>query len=289
VNAEQALRRLASAAAEAAAATLSSLTGEHVHASTPLVVVEGDPATGGFPGPAVVIAVGYVADGGGGHVLVLAESTARRLAETITGEKSWAGEFGELGELERSALEELGGRAAQAAAGHAADVLGHVPPTSAPEVALVADPEAAVRTDTTAHAAVTTLAIGDDEALLVHLVAAHQLERTAERLERRDPSTRPWTPGPPPLVDFLATGVEDALTDVPVRVWAELGRAAVPLGAAARLDGGAIVELDEDVDDPITLYAGGSPFALGRLLRGDDGAWAVRIERLLATRAQPGY
>ncbi len=58
----------------------------------------------------------------------------------------------------------------------------------------------------------------------------------------------------------------DALRDVRVRVWAELGRARMPSGRLVALPSGAVVELDRAVEAPIDLYADGMCFATGRLL-----------------------
>jgi flagellar motor switch protein FliN/FliY len=73
----------------------------------------------------------------------------------------------------------------------------------------------------------------------------------------------------------------DALRDVRVRVWAELGRTRMPSGRIVALPGGSVVELDREVDAPIDLYADGMRFATGRLLVTEDGGLAVRIEQVL--------
>jgi hypothetical protein len=52
----------------------------------------------------------------------------------------------------------------------------------------------------------------------------------------------------------------------------------MPSGRVVTLPGGAVVELDREVDAPIDLYVDGMHFAMGRLLVTDDGALAVRIE-----------
>jgi flagellar motor switch protein FliN/FliY len=72
-----------------------------------------------------------------------------------------------------------------------------------------------------------------------------------------------------------------ALRDVAVRVWAELGRTRMSSGRVVELPGGAVVELDREVDEPIDLYADGMRFATGRLLVTEDGGLAVRIEHVL--------
>jgi flagellar motor switch protein FliN/FliY len=58
-------------------------------------------------------------------------------------------------------------------------------------------------------------------------------------------------------------------------------------GRIVTLPGGAVVELDREVDAPIDLYADGMRFATGRLLVTDDGSLAVRIEQVLGTSSDP--
>ena len=71
-----------------------------------------------------------------------------------------------------------------------------------------------------------------------------------------------------------------SLAGIPVRVWAELGRASMPTAEVVGLPQGAVVELDRAPEDPIDLYVNGRRFATGRLVV-VDGDWAVRIESVL--------
>jgi flagellar motor switch protein FliN/FliY len=68
--------------------------------------------------------------------------------------------------------------------------------------------------------------------------------------------------------------------DVPLRLWAELGRVRMPLSRLVGLPPGAVVELDHEVDEPIDLYVDDMCFAQGRLVVTDDSEWAVRIEKV---------
>ena len=74
----------------------------------------------------------------------------------------------------------------------------------------------------------------------------------------------------------------ELIRGVGLRVWAELGRARLPVGRAVGLAPGAVVELDRGVDEPLDLYVNGRRLALGRLLLTEDGEWAVRIESVSA-------
>ena len=70
-----------------------------------------------------------------------------------------------------------------------------------------------------------------------------------------------------------------ALLDVRVRLWAELGRAHLPLAHVAGLAEGAIVDLDRAPDDPVDVYVNGRLFGTARLLL-VDGEWALRVESI---------
>jgi flagellar motor switch protein FliN len=78
----------------------------------------------------------------------------------------------------------------------------------------------------------------------------------------------------------LALEVATHLLDVNVRLWAELGRAKLPLGGAVSLGTGAIVDLDKEPDADLDVFVNGRLFAKGRLLL-VDGEWAVRLEQIV--------
>ncbi|HEX3517464.1 MAG TPA: FliM/FliN family flagellar motor switch protein [Solirubrobacteraceae bacterium] len=66
-----------------------------------------------------------------------------------------------------------------------------------------------------------------------------------------------------------------------VRVWAELGRTHLPLGQALELSTGVVVELDQDAQAPVELFANGLCFASGSLVVTGEGRWGVQLEQLL--------
>ena len=80
--------------------------------------------------------------------------------------------------------------------------------------------------------------------------------------------------------------LDEALRDIRVRVWAELGRTRVSLGAAPRLPPGAVLELDRKADDPVDLYVNGLRFGSGRLVLTDEGEWALRLEEVAGRTQQ---
>jgi flagellar motor switch protein FliM len=66
-----------------------------------------------------------------------------------------------------------------------------------------------------------------------------------------------------------------------VRVWAELGRTHLPLGAALELSCGEVVELDQRAEAPVELFANGLCFANGTLVVTADGTWGVQVAALV--------
>ncbi len=79
-----------------------------------------------------------------------------------------------------------------------------------------------------------------------------------------------------------------SLAGIPVRVWAELGRASMPTAEVVGLPAGAVVELDRSPDEPIDLFVNGRRFATGRLVLVDGNDWAVRIETVLEPSGEAG-
>jgi len=70
----------------------------------------------------------------------------------------------------------------------------------------------------------------------------------------------------------------DALGQIKLRVWAELGRTQLALARALGLPLGSVVELDHPADAPVDLYVNGLRFAQGRLIVTDDGEWAFQCD-----------
>jgi flagellar motor switch protein FliN len=70
-----------------------------------------------------------------------------------------------------------------------------------------------------------------------------------------------------------------ALLDMPLRVWAEIGRTKLPAAFVVGMPHGAIVDLDCEPDEPAKLFVNGRQFGTGRLVL-VDGEWALRVESL---------
>jgi flagellar motor switch/type III secretory pathway protein FliN len=70
-----------------------------------------------------------------------------------------------------------------------------------------------------------------------------------------------------------------SLLDTTLRVWAEIGRTQMPAASVVGMAEGAILDLDNEPDEPADLYVNGRHFGTGRLIL-VDGEWALRIESL---------
>jgi flagellar motor switch protein FliN/FliY len=71
----------------------------------------------------------------------------------------------------------------------------------------------------------------------------------------------------------------DALLDMRLRVWAEIGRAQMPAAFVVGMPKGAIIDLDCGPDEPADLFVNGRHFGTGRLVL-VEGEWALRVETL---------
>jgi flagellar motor switch protein FliN/FliY len=74
----------------------------------------------------------------------------------------------------------------------------------------------------------------------------------------------------------------DALLDVKVRVWAEIGRTRMPLADAVSLGEGTLVDLDREHDEPVELYVNGMRLGSGRLVT-VEGEWALLVDEVTAS------
>jgi len=73
----------------------------------------------------------------------------------------------------------------------------------------------------------------------------------------------------------------EALLDVKVRVWAEIGRTRMPLADAVALSEGVLVDLDREHHESIDLFVNGLHYGRGRLVT-VDGEWALTVDEITA-------
>src|SRR5262249_40902738 len=158
---------------------------------------------------------------------------------------------------------------------------------SPPDTRVIDDTDAALdRYGTAPHATSATFMIAGEKCLLIQLVPSAFVVRMARAIdEMMDQSGETEAAAGESHSELEAVPTEgvalvDALTNVRVRVWAELGRTRLPLGHALGLPLGAVVDLDCAADAPVDLYVNGLRFAQGQLLVTDEGEWAVCLEKL---------
>jgi flagellar motor switch protein FliN/FliY len=282
-----ALMRLGASTAEAVALALDAICSEPVERGEVAVVPGDEGPFDGFPfdGPAVAVSVHYVDGVTGGNVLLMGVRAARGIATAMGAD---AGEGADaLEELELSAVAEAANRMFAAAASATAVVVGQEVEIAPPETRLLDGPAAAAEAfEATPHAVTATFRIGGEDCRLVQLVPNAFVVRMTRALDEQGSEQLSGDAGLSAL--GIARRVEpgeeraldEALRDIRVRVWAELGRTRVSLGAAPQLPPGAVLELDRKADDPVDLYVNGLRFASGRLVLTEEGEWALRLEEV---------
>jgi flagellar motor switch protein FliN/FliY len=272
-----ALKQLGESTAEAVAGVLGTLAPGGVERGAVTVAgADADPLSG-IRAPVVVASVSYVDGVTGGNLFVIGVRGAKRLAASMMGMAEPEDIDGELGELELSAVSEAANQMMAVAAGATSKVLGDEVEIGVPQTQLVQSiEEAEALYERTPHQAHVAFTIFGESCRLVQLVPNAFVVRMgrafgeqAGALLDQDLSLAP-----------ADSGSGDVLRGVALRVWAELGRATLPVGRAVGLASGSIVELDRAVDDPVDLFVNGRRFGSGRLVLADDGEWAVRIEEM---------
>jgi flagellar motor switch protein FliN/FliY len=271
MNADQALLRLGSSTAEAVQGVLQMFSPDGVAPGSVRIFPPGQSPFADVKLPAIAADVSYVDGVTGGNVMVIGIEGARRLAAAMMGADPTAVEAGgELSELEFSAVGEAMNQMMSAAATATSAVLGEEVEIAPPDVRAIESPaDAAGRWDHPGHATAVSFTFCGVPCLLVQLVPNAFVVRMTRALDELTETHYDDAP------------LSAALRDVTVRVWAELGRTRMSSGRIVALPGGAVVELDREIDEPIDIYADGMRFATGRLLVTEDGGLAIRVEEIL--------
>jgi len=292
----EALMRLGASTAEAVAKALDAICPEPVERGEVSVVPGEDGAFDNFPfEPATIaVSVAYVDGVTGGNVLLMTAAAARAVAAAMGGGEPAGEPGGPPTELELSAVAEAANQMFAAAASATGVVLGQSVEIAPPETRLL-DGVAAAREafDATPYAVVATFRVCGEACRLVQLVPTAFVVRMTRALGEQ--GTEQLSGG----AGLAALGIagraepgeqrslDEALRDIRVRVWAELGRTRVSLGEAPELPPGAVLELDRKADDPVDLYVNGLRFASGRLVLTDEGEWALRLEEVAGQGFRP--
>jgi flagellar motor switch protein FliN len=232
----------------------------------------GEQAVHGLSMPAVCAEVSYVDGVTGGNVFLLPVEGARRLAAAMGAEHdAGSAEGAELTEIELSAVGEAMNQMMSAAALATSSVLGQEVEISPPQIRVVTtEAEAAevLRASAAPHVLTVSFTVADVSARLIQLVPNAFVVRMDRALEAQ-------------TTEYTTAPLGAALRAVPVRVWAELGRARMPAGTSLDLPTGSVVELDREVEDPVDLYVDGLHFATGRLRVAEDGSLQLEVEQVL--------
>jgi flagellar motor switch protein FliN/FliY len=287
VSTDDALIRLGQSTSEAITGVLEMFAPGKINAGE-VKVIPGDKPMDSLPVPAVATSVSYVDGVTGANVFVMTLDGARKLAAAMMGmEQPEDPDAPELSELELSAVSEAMNQMMASAAIAISSVLGTEVEIGTPETRTFT--EAAEATDAyphTPHAVRTSFSVCGEPCRLVQLVPNAFVVRMTRALDELGAEMAPAEPaagGAAPRAAGAAAGPgTPSLAGIPVRVWAELGRAQMPSAQVVGMPSGAVVELNRSADEPIDLYVNGRRFATGRLMVVDGTDWAVRIETVLA-------
>ena len=282
MSASDALTRLGQSTAEACAGVLEMFAADKISVGEVTTTDDAKSAFAGMPVPSVAMSVSYVDGVTGGNVFLLTLEGARLLAASMMGmDQPEDPDATELSELELSAVSEAMNQMMASAAAATSVVLGTEVEISTPETkSFTAADEIADAYPTTPHAVRTAMTVCGEPARLVQLVPNAFVVRMSSALDDLGAEVAP-TPAASPGGAAPSLPSAPSLAGIPVRVWAELGRARMPSAQVVGLPAGAVVELDKQADEPIDLYVNGTHFATGRLVVVDGTDWAVRIEHVL--------
>jgi flagellar motor switch protein FliN/FliY len=255
-----------------------------VQAGDVAVLEPGANPLAGLPYPAVATNVSYVDGVTGGNVFVMTLEGARRLAAAMMGASApgpAADGVSELTELEASAVSEAMNQMMATAAGAISTVLGTEVEIGTPETrTFVSEAETEGAYPASPHMVRAAFSVCGEPCRLVQIVPNAFVVRMDRALDELGAETAPAAGGASAGGRSSGHG-GPSLAGIPVRVWAELGRASMQTADVVGLPHGAVVELDRSPDDPIDLFVNGRRFATGRLVVVDGNDWAVRIESVL--------
>ena len=282
MSTEAALTRLAHSSSEAVVGILEMFAPGQVQAGDVAVLEAGANPLAGLPFPAVATNVSYVDGVTGGNVFVMTLEGARRLAAAMMGaSRPGPAASVELTELEASAVSEAMNQMMATAAGAISTVLGTEVEIGTPETrTFVAEPETEDAYPASPHMVRAAFSVCGEPCRLVQLVPNAFVVRMDRALDELGAETVPGAGAATAAAAVHPPHGTPSLAGIPVRVWAELGRASMPTAGVVGLPHGAVVELDRAPDEPIDLFVNGRRFATGRLVV-VDGDWAVRIESVL--------
>lgn len=282
--ASEALTKLGESTGEACLSVLEMFAADKVSVGEVSTFDDPKNAFAGVPVPCVAMSVSYVDGVTGGNVFLITLDGARNLAASMMGmDEPEDPDAEELSELELSAVSEAMNQMMASAAAATSVVLGNEVEIGTPDTKMfsTAD-EIAASYPATPHAVRIAMSVCGEPARIVQLVPSAFVVRMSSALDDIGSEVVSGLPDTPTASGSRgSTAAKPSLAGIPVRVWAELGRARMPSAQVVGLPAGAVVELDRLADDAIDLYVNGTRFATGRLVVVDGTDWAVRIEHVL--------
>ncbi len=289
MNTDDALIRLGQSASEAITGVMEMFAPGKIVAGDVTVAPGDRNPMESIPVPAVATSVSYVDGVTGANVFVMTLDGAKKLAAAMMGmEEPEDPNAPELSELELSAVSEAMNQMMASAAIAISSVLGTEVEIGTPETKTFTETaQAADAYPHTPHAVRASFSVCGEPCRLVQLVPnafVVRMTRALDELGAEVAAGEPAAAGAPAGArDGSPAGPgKPSLAGIPVRVWAELGRAQMPSAQVVGMPSGAVVELNRSADEPIDLYVNGRRFATGRLMVVDGTDWAVRIETVLA-------
>jgi flagellar motor switch protein FliN len=288
ITPREALMRLGASSAEAIAQVLEMIVPGDVQRGDVTVLPEGTSPFANVARGSIASSVSYVDGVTGANVFVLTPAGARALAGAMGVPAPGVEDAGDgsLSELEMSAVAEAANQTMAAAAAAIGVVLGEEIQISSPDIRVLDNPASASDVYGAApHATSTTFVISGEPCRLIQLVPAAFVVRMVRAIdelttERTDGKSAGNGGASGADAGPHSLALQEALGGISLRVWAELGRACMPLGAALGLPVGAVLDLDRAADAPVDLYVNGLRFARGQLLVTDDGEWGVSLDAL---------
>jgi flagellar motor switch protein FliN len=280
-----ALMRLGASTAEAIAQVLEMFAPGAVERGDVSVLTDGSSPFSGITAGSVAASVSYIDGVTGANIFVLTSAGVRKLAQAMGMPAPEEGDDAELSELELSAVGEASNQMMAAAASAIGVVLGQEIEISVPDIQVIDNPDAATENyGTSPHATSTTFLIAGESCRLIQLVPSAFVVRMARAMDEQNDQPA----GNDDAAHSSGAGERDtnadsmalveALSEIKLRVWAELGRTNLSLGRALGLPLGAVVELDTVAEAPVDLFVNGLSFAQGHLIVTDDGEWAFQCD-----------
>jgi flagellar motor switch protein FliN len=293
ITPREALMRLGASTAEAIAKVLENFVPGAVERGDVTVLEDGASPFANVARGSIASSVSYVDGVTGANIFVTSPAGARGLASAMGApaeEPADDADAPPLSDFQMSAIAEAANQTMAAAAAAIGVVLGQEIEISAPDTRVLDDPGSAADIYGTApHATSTTFLISGESCRLIQLVPRAFVIRMVRAIDDESAARAgravaggSSAGGMGSVVDASphSVALEEAIGGISLRVWAELGRTHMPLGAALGLPVGAVVDLDRAADAPVDLYVNGMRFARGQLIVTEDGEWAVSIDGL---------